>query len=127
MRNHKFAQIPKDVIDDTQVLDKPVEKVVYSVLCSYANNETRASWPSVSSIAEKSLCGEKTARRALAKLKAVGLISVKPTYSDDGGQGTNVYVLNEVPAIFGTGGQNGEGGVDKNGMEGWSGMTDELY
>ena len=101
-RQRKFAQVTKAVLDDEVVIDKPVVKLVYAVLCSYADNTTKQSWPSIKKIAKKSCCSENTARRAVRSLKELGLIDVKARYGPDLNQTSNAYILCDVPEDLST-------------------------
>jgi hypothetical protein len=100
MRQHKFAMVTKVVIDDKSVLRKPVEKMVYVVLCSLADNITKDSWPTVKTIGEKACCSENTVRAALKRLKEVGLIDVQERYLPVKGRTSNRYILLEPPGYY---------------------------
>ncbi|PFS24327.1 helix-turn-helix domain-containing protein [Bacillus thuringiensis] len=102
LRQNKFVMVTKAVIDDTRFITKPVDKLIYAVLCSYANNDTRESYPSVSAISQRARCSERTVRRSLRTLKELGLIDVKARF-DDYGQSTNLYILLELPDYFNDG------------------------
>lgn len=99
-REHKFVQVTKSVIDDVGNFDKPVDKLVYVILCSYANNETKKSYPSVKSIADKAACSENTVRTAIKRLIELQLIKVEPNYNGIGKQTSNIYTLLEPPESF---------------------------
>ena len=99
-REHRFAMVTKSVLDDEKILTKPYEKLVYAILCMYADNKTKKSFPTVKTIARKAFCGESTARAALKRLREVGLIKVVPKYHPVHGQVANTYILLEPPAEF---------------------------
>jgi response regulator of citrate/malate metabolism len=99
-RDHRFIQVTKSVIDDTVHFDRAVDKLVYVIICSYANNKTKQSFPSVKTIAEKALCSENTVRKAVKKLCELKLIRVEMRYRDVGSQTSNTYILLEPPDGF---------------------------
>ena len=75
--DHRFSRVTKSVLNDETHLDKPAQKLVYAVLCMYADNSSMKSHPSVQTIAKKACCSENTVRSSLKKLTEVGLIHVK--------------------------------------------------
>lgn len=99
-RTRKFAQVTKAVLDDETVLDKPIQKLVYTMLCMYADNTKKDSHPSIKTIADKCYCSENTVRAALKKLNEVGLIEIKERRREDGSQTSNQYVLLDPPKTF---------------------------
>lgn len=72
----RFARVTRAVLNDEVHLDKPVEKLVYTILCMYADNKTTKSHPSVSTIAAKCRCSENSVRQALKRLEELELIGV---------------------------------------------------
>lgn len=99
-RTRKFAQVTKSVLEDETQLDKPIQKLVYTMLCMYADNNTKGSYPSVSRLAKKCYCSENTVRAAIKKLTEVGLIEVRERRRSDGSQASNQYVLIDPPSTF---------------------------
>lgn len=99
-RTRKFAQVTKSVLEDETILDKPIQKLVYTMLCMYADNTSKGSHPSVSRLADKCYCSENTVRAALKKLKEVGLIEIKGRVREDGSQTSNQYYLIDPPKTF---------------------------
>jgi len=53
---------------------KPTEKLVFTTLCWYANNETNVSFPSVETIAERSCIKPRQTQKILRALEKIGLI-----------------------------------------------------
>lgn len=53
---------------------KPTEKLVFTTLCWYANNETNVSFPSVETIAERSCIKPRQTQKILRTLEKIGLI-----------------------------------------------------
>jgi hypothetical protein len=92
-RTNNFVMVTKSVIADEQHFAKPVDKLVYAVLCYYADNHSRDSYPAIKTIAKKSCCSENTVRTALKRLKEIGLIDVKGRANSEGRQMSNVYIL----------------------------------
>ncbi|MFS0562548.1 helix-turn-helix domain-containing protein [Terribacillus sp. 179-K 1B1 HS] len=106
-QDHRFARVTKQVLDDETYLDKPVQKLVYAVLCMYANNKTMKSHPSIPTLAKKCCCSENSVRAALAKLESLELISV--TRRKKGGVNfSNEYTLWVPPDWFFEGGSNND-------------------
>ena len=99
--DHRFIRVTKAVMDDEAYLDKPIQKLVYAVLCFHADNKTLKSHPSVKTIANKCLCSENTARAALKRLAELELIEVNVRY-DSRGQTSNEYTVLEPPEWFGS-------------------------
>ncbi|MFC7805355.1 helix-turn-helix domain-containing protein [Bacillus subtilis] len=82
---------------------KPVQKLVYAVLCFHADNTSKKSHPSVQTIADKCRCSTNTVRSALRRLKELELIDVKERKNGNG-QTSNEYTLWEPPEWFVVGG-----------------------
>lgn len=95
-RDRKFVQVTKDILDKDTQLTKPVDIVVYTILCMYADNQTKSSNPRLSTIADKSRCSESVARRSLNNLQQAGYIEVRKRVDKHGGQTSNQYVLLDV-------------------------------
>lgn len=95
-RRRKFVQVTRDIIDKDTKLTKPVDIAVYTVLCMYADNETKEARPSVATIAEKARTSERTVRRSLQALKDAGYIDIRNRYDARGFQAANQYVLLDV-------------------------------
>ncbi|KFN04486.1 helix-turn-helix domain-containing protein [Bacillus clarus] len=96
----------KAVIDDTHHITKPIDKLIYTILYAGISNDTNSLSPSVSEIAMKARCSERTVRRALRTLQTLNLIDIKPRF-DDYGQSTNLYTLLPIPTHFINGVTNG--------------------
>ncbi|MBG9809110.1 helix-turn-helix domain-containing protein [Bacillus subtilis] len=101
--DHRFVRVTKSVIADETYLDKPVQKLVYAVLCFHADNTSKKSHPSVQTIADKCRCSTNTVRAALRRLKELELIDVKERKNGNG-QTSNEYTLWEPPEWFVAGG-----------------------
>jgi predicted transcriptional regulator len=100
LRDHKFAQVTKCVLEDTEILDKSAQKLVYVMLCMHADNVKKTSFPSIKTLATECFCSENTVRAALKKLKEVGLIDISERRSRESGQLSNLYVLLDPPKKF---------------------------
>lgn len=100
LRGKKHVQIDYDVISDAANFKTVYEKMVYVVLCKYANWTTKLSYPSVARIAKEAYCSENTARKALRRLTEIGLISIEERRNEQGGQTSNLYILLKVPGSF---------------------------
>jgi response regulator of citrate/malate metabolism len=99
-RRRPFAMVTKAVLDDETFITKGSDKLVYAVLCSYADNIKGDAYPSINTIAKRACCSEHTVRRSLKKLQELGLILVEPRYTGIGKQTSNRYVLLETPDYF---------------------------
>lgn len=100
LRDHKFAQVTKCVLEDREILDKSAQKLVYVMLCMHADNVKKTSFPSIKTLATECLCSENTVRSALRKLREVGLIDISERKSRESGQLSNLYVLLDPPKKF---------------------------
>ncbi|MDM5188591.1 helix-turn-helix domain-containing protein [Bacillus sp. DX4.1] len=89
----------KVVIDDTRHITKPIDKLIYTILYTGTSNDTNSLSPSVSEIAEKARCSERTVRRSLRTLQSLKLIDIKPRF-DNYGQSTNLYTILDIPNYF---------------------------
>lgn len=96
LRKRRFFRTTRAVIDDTSVALKPIDIVVYSVLCMYADNNDTSSYPSVETIAEKSRCSMRTVHRSLDTLKDVGYIDIINRTDGRGFRTSNQYILLDV-------------------------------
>lgn len=95
-RKRRFTQVTRKVIDDTSKLTKPVEIAVYTVLCMYADNDTKLSYPSVETIAKKSRCSTRVAHRSLIALRDAGYIEIINRADHNGFKTSNQYALLDV-------------------------------
>lgn len=102
-RRRPFVMVTKAVLDDESHIKKGVDKLVYAILCSYADNRTLDAFPSINSLAKRACCSEHTVRRSLKTLQELGLIKVEPRYTGIGKQTSNRYVLLETPPYFSVG------------------------
>ena len=100
-RKINFVQVTKSVLANETAFDKPIQKLVYAMLCMYADNATKDAFPSIKTLARKCSCSENTIRAALRKLEEVGVIEVKRRYKDDGSRNSNIYFLIDPPDTFG--------------------------
>lgn len=87
--------VSRSVIE-SDVLPKPVDKLVYTVLCMYADNSTKTAYPSVSRIAKLCGCSERSVRYALKRLEEAGFIEIRRRQKEGGGYTSNLYVLLDV-------------------------------
>ncbi len=100
LREHKFTQVASSVLSDGKILDNSAQKLVYTMLSMHADNHSKQSFPSVKTLAAECLCSENTVRKALTKLKDVGLIDIRERKSKESGQLSNLYVLLPIPSSF---------------------------
>jgi response regulator of citrate/malate metabolism len=94
-RQHPFIMVTKEVIENDEVLSKPVDLAVYVVLCMYADNRTKEAYPSVATIAKKSRSSERVVRRSIKSLEEAGYIEIKRQFGEQGRQTSNQYILGE--------------------------------
>ena len=95
-RRRKFFRMTRAVIDDESIDLKPVDIAVYSVLCMYADNNDKSSYPSVETIANKARCSMRTVHRSLDTLKDVGYIDIINRQDSRGFKTSNQYALLDV-------------------------------
>jgi len=95
-RKRKFFMMTRDVVDKDTQLTKPVDIAIYAVLCMYADNNSKDSYPKVETIAEKARCSERVARRSLQSLKDAGYVDIIERRDARGYQTSNQYVLLDV-------------------------------
>jgi hypothetical protein len=99
--NRKFVLVDYGVLHDTKHFDKVYEKLVYVMLCKYADYYSKTSYPSIPTLAKQCMCSENTVRGAIKKLVDLKLISVQSRRRKDGtGQTSNLYTLLEIPDSF---------------------------
>ncbi|WP_420535554.1 helix-turn-helix domain-containing protein [Alkalihalobacillus pseudalcaliphilus] len=82
----------------TETLTRPTDKLVYVMLCMYADNETLTSYPSIERLAELCGCSERMVRYSISRLKEAELISVEARYDGRGYRSSNVYYILDPPA-----------------------------
>lgn len=70
-----------------------IDKAVYNVLCSRANNETRECWPSVALIAQEANVGESSVKRSLSRLEKKGLVRRLIRKRPNGSFLTTIYTI----------------------------------
>jgi len=72
---------------------------VYHALNRFADRQTGECWPKIKKIGAKILLSESSVKRALHILKAVGLITIDPRWSEDGDRTSNLYTLIPVAMV----------------------------
>ncbi|WP_060210227.1 helix-turn-helix domain-containing protein [Sporosarcina koreensis] len=107
--DHRFSRVTKDVLNDEKYLDKPAQKLVYAILCMYADNTSMKSHPSIQTLARKACCSENTVRAALIKLEAENLLSIRRRKNGKKNF-SNEYTLLVPPEKFNMSTSNSEGG-----------------
>src|SRR5699024_5720034 len=95
-RRRKFFRMTSAVIDDESIDLNPVDIALYSVLCMYADNNDKPSYPSVETIANKARCSMRTVHRSLDTLKDVGYIDIINRQDSRGFKTSNQYALLDV-------------------------------
>ncbi|HDR7641354.1 TPA: helix-turn-helix domain-containing protein [Bacillus wiedmannii] len=101
LNSRKYVNIDYGVLHDTKVFRKVYEKMVYIILCKYADYETKTSYPSVSRIAKECMCSENTVRAAIRRLEELRLVKVEKRIRNDGkGQTSNLYTMLPIPDEF---------------------------
>lgn len=69
------------------------EKMVYCVLCSFADNETGICYPSYETIAARAGCSRRKAIACIETLAEKGLLRKEERATKNGGNRTNIYYL----------------------------------
>lgn len=75
-QDQRFTRVTKSVLNDDTYLNKSAQKLVYALLCMYADNNSMKSHPSIKTLATKACCSENTVRDALKKLEELGLVKI---------------------------------------------------
>lgn len=83
-----WAAVDVAVLRDREL--SPWAKVIYAVLCTYADR-TRVCFPSVATLCSDAGMSERQARYALKELEKSGYVEKRPQFREDGGQGANLY------------------------------------
>lgn len=96
-RNRKFVWVDRAVMEHHEGFARSTDKLVYVMLCMYADNEKQTSWPSIERLAQLCGCGERTVRYSIAKLTELKLISVESRYDSRGYRTSNVYYILDPP------------------------------
>lgn len=95
-RKRKFFRMTKEIIYNEDNELKPIDIIVYSVLCMYADNVDTSSYPSVETIAGKSRCSERTVFRALKTLSDKKYIRIVNRKDKRGFKTSSQYLLLDV-------------------------------
>ena len=93
-----FTQIYNSFLD-TDILNQ-YEKLVFIVIKSFANNTTKQSYPSLSTISEISGISLSQVRRSIDKLKKLGILDVERRKSEKYGNIQNLYTIHDDPEIW---------------------------
>ena len=72
---------------------------VYHALNRFADRQTGECWPKIKKIGAKLRLSESSVKRTLHVLKAVGLITIEPRWSEDGDRTSNLYTLIPVARV----------------------------
>ena len=84
-----FARVDIDVARDKEL--SITAKFIFTVLCTFADRETRGCWPSNETVAEAAGVSVRTLMRAYKELEARGVISRETRFKN--GQQTSSYTL----------------------------------
>lgn len=82
----KESRAPFVVVSQKLVMDKGIKassKVVYMVLCKFADNETQEAFPSRKTIRSITGISDSTLTRSLGELEDGGYIRVEPRFKRD--------------------------------------------
>lgn len=96
-RNRKFVWVDRSVMETRETLTRPIDKLVYVMLCMYADNKTKTSYPSAERLAQLCHCSERSVRYALHRLDEAKLIRIEARKDARGYRTSNVYYLLEPP------------------------------
>ncbi|GAK03317.1 hypothetical protein JCM19037_1632 [Geomicrobium sp. JCM 19037] len=99
-RKEKYAIVSKRVLTNVTKFERPTDKLVYVILCMYADNDDKTSYPSNERIAELANCSARTVQRSVKLLEEIGAITVEERHDVRGYRTSNIYYLNELPADF---------------------------
>ena len=86
-------------LTDNAIIDEYGPKIgahgvaVYHALNRFADRQTGICWPKIKTIGARILLSESSVKRSLQTLKAVGLITIDPRWSDDGDRTSNLFTL----------------------------------
>lgn len=101
LSGRKYVNIDYGVLHDTKHFNKVYEKMVYVMLCKWADFQTKDSFPSIPTLAKECCCSENSVRSAVKKLVELKLINVQVRKRKDGsGQSSNLYTILKVPDSF---------------------------
>ena len=87
------------IIDDFGPKIGALGVAVYHALNRFADRQTGECWPKIKKIGAKLLLSESSVKRALHVLKAVGLITIDPRWSEDGDRTSNLYTLIPIATV----------------------------
>jgi len=87
---------PFSMIVNTVILSEKLtvyEKIVYSVLCAYKNNQDGTCFPSHKTIAQKSNCSLRKVIEVINSLEQYGLIEKQHQFNTKGEHISNKYIV----------------------------------
>ena len=96
-RQQNYFIISNWVVDKEEL--SIYEKMIYIVLCRYADNQTSDCYPSLKTIAKKSDITKPTAIKYINKLIDKGYIKKTKRKKDDGGDYSNVYTIYNITPV----------------------------
>ena len=88
-----FTRLTNAVLDDPRLGHKGLR--VYVALCRFADEETRASWPGVDSLAAVARLSANSTRDGLKELVSLGYLEVCYVQRQDGSQTSNSYEVKD--------------------------------
>lgn len=89
----RYAIVPEWILDSPDVSHAGVR--LYAILARYANGDGEA-FPSRKTLADRMRCSLDTIDRTVAELESAGALQVAKRRRTDGGDTSNLYVLNEA-------------------------------
>lgn len=94
IRNGKMA--PFTMVDKAVLMDESLsvyDKMVYCILCAYADKDSRSCFPSYQTIARKAGCSRRKAISVVAHLEELSLIEKREQRNSIGDNTSNLYTV----------------------------------
>jgi hypothetical protein len=88
-----FTIVPVRLIDDPDL--GSYEKLIYMVLCRFADNQTKHCFPSLARVAELAKCSRPTVVKSIRKLIEMGWVKKFKREMEHGQHYSNIYVLTD--------------------------------
>lgn len=96
-REFSFTIIDNHILENEELT--AYEKIVYIILCRFANYKERTCYPSFATIQKLAGCSRITVIRSIKKLEEKGYIKKESRVEENNGSKSNLYRIIDIPSI----------------------------
>lgn len=96
IKTTRRKKLPFTQVDDIVLENKKISgyaKMVFVILCKFANNDTQECFPSFQTLSDETGFSKNTVLKGMNELIEVGFVEKKAQYTINGKQKSNLYII----------------------------------